>query len=79
MIHKLFGLRVDLSLEGVKMIMTELLLLIAPPLTFLRTGQSRGGWMVDLRFYVFFNSISVLSGRWAGDKERLKSFGSSVG
>ena len=29
------------------------------------------GWVDDLRFYVFFNSISVISGRWAGDIERL--------
>ena len=27
--------------------------------------------MDDLRFYVLFNSISVISGRWAGDNERL--------
>ena len=29
------------------------------------------GWMDDLRFYVLFNSISVISGRWADDNERL--------
>ena len=28
------------------------------------------GWMDDLRFYVLFNSISVISGRWADDSER---------
>ena len=28
-------------------------------------------WMDDLRFYVLFNSISVISGRWADDNERL--------
>ena len=27
--------------------------------------------MDDLRFYVLFNSISVISGRWAGYNERL--------
>ena len=27
--------------------------------------------MDNLRFYVLFNSISVISGRWAGNKERL--------
>ena len=27
--------------------------------------------MADLRFYVLFNSISVISGRWANDNERL--------
>ena len=29
-----------------------------------------GGWMNDLRFYVLFNIISVISGRWVGDNER---------
>ena len=29
------------------------------------------GWMGDLRFYVLFNSISVISGRWADHNERL--------
>ena len=29
------------------------------------------GWMDDLQFYVLFNSISVISGRWADDNERL--------
>ena len=28
-------------------------------------------WMDDLRFHVLFNSISVISGRWADDNERL--------
>ena len=28
-------------------------------------------WMDDLRFYVLFNSISVISGRWADDNDRL--------
>ena len=27
------------------------------------TGQGMAGWMDDLRFYVLFNSISVISGR----------------
>ena len=27
-------------------------------------------WM-DLQFYILFNSISVISGRWADDNERL--------
>ena len=27
--------------------------------------------MDDLRFYVLFNSISVISGRWQVDNERL--------
>ena len=27
--------------------------------------------MDDLRFHVLFNSILVISGRWAGNKERL--------
>ena len=29
------------------------------------------GWMADLRFYVLFNSISVISGRRLDDNERL--------
>ena len=29
------------------------------------------GWMDDLRFYVLFNSISVISGRYLDDNERL--------
>ena len=29
------------------------------------------GWMDDLRFYVLFNSISVISGRCLDDYERL--------
>ena len=29
------------------------------------------GWMDDLRFYVLFNNISVISGRWLDDNERL--------
>ena len=28
-------------------------------------------WMDDLRFYVLFNSVSVISGRWEVDNERL--------
>ena len=31
----------------------------------------RIGWMDDLRFYILFNSISVISRRWADDNERL--------
>ena len=29
------------------------------------------GWMDDLKFNVLFNSISVISGRWVDDNERL--------
>ena len=29
------------------------------------------GWLDDLRFYVLFNSISVISGRCQGDNERM--------
>ena len=29
------------------------------------------GWMDDLRYYVIFNSVSVISGRWEVDNERL--------
>ena len=28
-------------------------------------------WMDDLRFYVLFNNISVISGQWEVDNERL--------
>ena len=28
-------------------------------------------WMDDLGLYILFNSISVISGQWAGDNERL--------
>ena len=28
-------------------------------------------WMDDLRFHIQFNSISVISGRWKGEHERL--------
>ena len=29
------------------------------------------GWMDDLRFYILFNNISAISGRWLGGNERL--------
>ena len=29
------------------------------------------GWMDDLRFYILFNSISIISGQWVGDNERM--------
>ena len=28
------------------------------------------GWMDNLQFYILFNSISVISGRWANVNER---------
>ena len=31
----------------------------------------KDGWMDDLRFYVLFNSISVISGQCLDDNERL--------
>ena len=31
----------------------------------------KDGWMFDLQFYVLLNSISVISGQWEVDKERL--------
>ena len=34
-------------------------------------GPLMDGWMDDLQFYVLFNSISVISGQWADDNERL--------
>ena len=33
--------------------------------------NTKDGWMVDLQFYVLFNSISVISGRCLDDNERL--------
>ena len=33
--------------------------------------QNSDGWTDDLRFYVLFNSISVISGQWVDDNERL--------
>ena len=40
-------------------------------LNFQSGGRKHDGWMDDLRFYVLFNSISVISGRWADDNDRL--------
>ena len=34
-------------------------------------GRASDGWIDDLRFYVLFNSISVISGRWEVDNEWL--------
>ena len=34
-------------------------------------GKAIDGWMDDLQFYVLFNSITVISGRWEVDNERL--------
>ena len=34
-------------------------------------GVGVDGWMDDLQFYVLLNSISVISGRWVADNERL--------
>ena len=44
---------------------------IGPPPT--PSGPSRviDKWMDDMRFYVLFNSILVISGRWKVDNERL--------
>ena len=36
-------------------------------------------WMDALRFYVIFNSISVISGRWEFDNERLVQWNSIYG
>ena len=35
------------------------------------TGLRPQGWMDDLRFYVLFNSISVISGQYLDNNERL--------
>ena len=37
----------------------------------LGNGRISKGWMDDLRFYVLFNSISVISGQWEDNNERL--------
>ena len=37
------------------------------------------GWMDELRFYVLFNSISVISGRCLDDNERLCAMDSVYG
>ena len=29
------------------------------------------GWLDDLQFYFLFNSISVITGQWTNDNERL--------
>ena len=29
------------------------------------------GWMDELRFYILFNSISIISGRWEDDIDRM--------
>ena len=39
--------------------------------TEIAVGQVMNIWMEDLRFYVLFNSIPIVSGRWADDNERL--------
>ena len=31
----------------------------------------RDGWIDDMQFYVLFNNISVISGRWVDDHEML--------
>ena len=36
-------------------------------------------WMDDSRFYVLYNSISVISDRWAVDNERLCTMGPLYG
>ena len=36
-------------------------------------------WMDDLPFYILFNSVSVISGRWADDNERLYAMEPGLG
>ena len=38
---------------------------------FSKTEKVMNRWMADLQFYILFNSISVISGGWVDDKERL--------
>ena len=35
--------------------------------------------MDDLRIYIFFNSISVISGQWADDNERMRAMEPAYG
>ena len=44
---------------------------ILAPISFEISSKKMDGWMDDLRFYVLFNSISVISGRCLDDNERL--------
>ena len=37
-----------------------------------RTIYIENGWMNNLRFYVLFNCISVMSGRWLSNNEIMK-------
>ena len=36
---------------------------------------SEKGWMDDLAFYILFNSILVIAGRWSDDNERMCALG----
>ena len=38
---------------------------------FIKWNSLVDGWMDDMCLYVIFNSISVISGRWAGENKRL--------
>ena len=31
------------------------------------------GWIDDLQFYILFNNVSIISGQWENDNERLCS------
>ena len=33
--------------------------------------HNQNGWIDELRFYVLFNSVSVISGQWEVDNEKL--------
>ena len=33
--------------------------------------MSKNEWMEEMRFYVIFNSIEVISGQWTDDNEKL--------
>ena len=36
-----------------------------------RTNARKDGWIDDLRLYVLLNSISVITGRWEVENEKL--------
>ena len=50
---------------------TDKVISIGPPPTPSGPFRVIDGWMDDMRFYVLFNTISVISGRWKVDNERL--------
>ena len=50
---------------------TKKILSVNPAVNRYLSESGKDKWKDDLRFYVLFNSNSVISGRWADDNERL--------